>query len=615
MANISNANEILIASTKYPIVGKVQTSLASVWPEKMVTGDYTKDSGLVYSSWIIADNRGGIGIKDMDERNESNRYWWGVLNTDFKGHLLLPPLVTDCTNATGTSGPAVAAMISYNSLLYVAFANKVYSINAGNTYSSLLRTITSTATDAIKYDGKIYFACTSDFERFDGTTWQKGSDLGSAQTCKFFAEWDSKLFVLDDSGDLYWSVDEGVTWTASAKSKLDSGEHTSLLLGPNASGETIIYMGTKRGLYALDFDHQHWIETGLMVPYHPKAGAGAVTWRSVIYFPAGMGVYAYDPMNATITPIGLDRDHGVEADYRGTIVKIVPGHNALYALVDIVGDSSDTRTLWPSKDQTDSVFADTATSSGVFKFNGVGWSILKLSGTEDESTSTAVVASVSDSYRLYFGMERSLMYIDLNPDLANPMEISTYEYDTPGRLYTPWFDGDNATVDKLAIRGTAYTTGCSAYETVNVVYGKDYADDTWVALTGSIVSDGETASLFGSGAGAVFKSMRFKTTMTRGSTTTNSPDMRWLRLDYIKLQDAKWFYEVTINIPENGYDGYSAWVMLSNLKAAVASKTLSLFEYRHDELINTRVRVHRVEGLELTGEDSSSKYKVLLMEV
>ena len=112
-----------------------------------------------------------------------------------------------------------------------------------------------------------------------------------------------------------------------------------------------------------------------------------------------------------------------------------------------------------------------------------------------------------------------------------------------------------------------------------------------------------------------FKSIRFSTTMTRGTTTTNSPDVRWIRLDYIKLQDAKWFYEVTVGIPSNGYDGLSAAAMLSQLKSAVESQTLSLFEYRHDESINTRVRVHRVEGLENTGEDGSTKYKVLLMEV
>ena len=614
MANISNANEISLFGNRYPIEGKVKPTLASVWPEKMVTGDYTKDSGTIYSSWVMADHRGGIGVKEMREREDPNRYWWGTLNTDFKGHLVLAGNVA--VNSA-TPSPEVMAIVGFLNVVYVAHAAKMYTVNSAGTRTDISKTLIRSPYDAIKHNGKIYFSCKSDFERMDSSgTWQKGSDLGSAQTCMHFTEWDSKLMTIDDDGDLYWTVDEGVTWTANAKSKLDTGEHTSLFVGPNASGESIVYMGTKRGLYALDFDHGNWIETNLPVPYHPHAGKGATTWRSIIYFPAGLGVYAYDPQQGVITGVGLDRDDGVPSEYRGNIVKLIAGHNALYALVnvDLQGEAG-VRSLWQSKDSTDSVFAESGISTygAVFKYTGRGWSVVIVSNTSDESGATGAIATVGGVYKLYVGMATDLLSIVLNPDLANPLEIPTYNFNSTGSLIEPYFDADNATADKLAVRLTTYVTGLTgSTDNVVVSFDKDYEDSFTTAST--ITTNGETEYTFGSGAGLVFKSIRPKIVMTQAGIF-DTPDVRWMRLDYLKLQSSKYAYDLTVTIPANGAYGNSAAKMLSNLKATIESQVLGVFEYRHDGIIDKQVRVYRMEGEESSGEDGAARYKLYLVEV
>lgn len=96
-------NEILLNSKRYKINGPVRPSLASIWPEKIVVGDTTKDDEQVASTWIISDQRGGCLIEAMDESIHIDNFYWSTANTDYKGHIILPPLATEITLPTTTA--------------------------------------------------------------------------------------------------------------------------------------------------------------------------------------------------------------------------------------------------------------------------------------------------------------------------------------------------------------------------------------------------------------------------------------------------------------------------------------------------------------------------------
>ena len=87
-------NEIDLNSIKYPIKGKVSPSLISVMPGKVTIGEYSLADQQIASEWVINDQRGGLGVEEMDESIHQDRYWMSTCDGRFKGHLTLPPLVT-----------------------------------------------------------------------------------------------------------------------------------------------------------------------------------------------------------------------------------------------------------------------------------------------------------------------------------------------------------------------------------------------------------------------------------------------------------------------------------------------------------------------------------------
>ncbi len=318
MSDSIRAQEISLFGTFYPIIGQVSLSIASQWPEKVQTvGDFTKDSERIASSWVISDQRGGLGIKDMDEQKDQFRFWWSTCNPDYKSHLILGVLPTAC-GAPGLG--AVNILIDYNNSLYAVQGADVYRwTEATRTWSASLRTLGAPPTDAIVHRNRLYFACGADFERFDGTNWTTGFALSTAQRAsRYFVEWDDRLMVLSNAGQLIWSTNEGVTWTNNALLLLEPGSATSLFLYRNAAGTVVAHLGTKVGLYVLDFANSRWIPTELQLPKYNYGCLGATAWRDAAYIPFGMGMYHYVSSNpAVVTPVGLDRDYGVPSEYEG----------------------------------------------------------------------------------------------------------------------------------------------------------------------------------------------------------------------------------------------------------------------------------------------------------
>ena len=101
MANsVVEANEIFLNGVYYPTTRPVRSTLASIYPAKVVIGDTTKDSQLRSSIIAWSDWRGGIGINRMEGGGEVNRAWYSTCQLRYKNHLVLPGLVTESTSPT-----------------------------------------------------------------------------------------------------------------------------------------------------------------------------------------------------------------------------------------------------------------------------------------------------------------------------------------------------------------------------------------------------------------------------------------------------------------------------------------------------------------------------------
>ena len=109
MTRVYRASEILLNNQPFPIQGMVRPRLASTYPNKIVIGDFTKDDEQIGSTWIISDQRGGIGIEEMDEEIHADRSCFSSCNARFAGHIILPPLATEITPPWGSPSAVINA--------------------------------------------------------------------------------------------------------------------------------------------------------------------------------------------------------------------------------------------------------------------------------------------------------------------------------------------------------------------------------------------------------------------------------------------------------------------------------------------------------------------------
>jgi len=306
VTSVTRPNEIYLYGYYYPIVAPVKVLEVSPFAPKQVVGDFTKDSEKNKSSIVWSDQRGGVGIKNMVEGKDDNRCDWSTCELGYAGHLVLPPLATDCTNPI-TALTDCAILIEYANEQYAAFGNDLRKwVNGTSSWSANLGTLSGFPTDAYVHKNKLYFACGTDFDRWDGTNLVTGVTLsGGVKATRYICEWDSKLFILSNGGVLQYSTDEGVNWTSLVTSTLESGSFNSLFLDYNTDNDLVLNMGTKVGIYALDFTNSKWIDAHLTYPQHDYAALGAGRWREASYIPVGTGVYRLDISSnkVIITPI------------------------------------------------------------------------------------------------------------------------------------------------------------------------------------------------------------------------------------------------------------------------------------------------------------------------
>lgn len=804
MGRVVEPNEVLLNSVRYPIQGRVRPSLISQFPGKIVVGDYSKETEQVASSWIISDQRGGILIEDMDETTDANKCWWSTCDLRYKGHIILPPLATDCgrgqanwaastvyalTNlvqattynnryyectTAGTSGGTeptwgttvggttadntvvwtcraekdvykifelggavyacydkylrvfdntntdfndVEKVFSYNPTDIIVFQGAVFAgfdesdaiwqraipttgvidnadfddwtagapddwtaggggtltantdptyIHSGE-YSALLtgvaaaKTLTQSLPFSTAFRGKQFTATayghcanagnyiriddgvgTTD-TAFDDTFQQKSvvrtlnaaatkldivsnsphtgtaklyvDSVGitmtdsspwiqpTAQTAKFFTIWGSLLFKINNAGELSYTAD-GVTWYASGTIPAPFGNVTGLGTYRDASGNSIIYARTEKGLFAHDYDNSDFIQTELALPSHPTAGLGATHWHAGYYVSAGLDILKYVAAStATITSVGLDREAGLPAEYQGEVTSITKGYNEIFALVD-------------------STYGSGSTYSSVMAYNDTGWQCKWLSGTANKASKCGLISSAYSSYRYYWGADNKVYYIPLQRNLLNPTKVATTTYASSAIHISPWFDAGWENINKLAVSLKVYCVGTSATgETVTVSYRLNHSYDDiasgWITLTPTITSTGETEYSLASGVGVAFKTIQFRFDLARGSTTTNTPDIQYAVLKYVKLLPPQWGWTFTADCTKPKYKGRSAAQLIDALVTAAETETLLVFTFRNDEggTETYKVKVKNLVGNIASGINKQGEYTVQVIEV
>ena len=163
MANaVVDTNEVFLNGVYYPTTRPIRSTLASIYPAKVVIGDTTKDSNLRSSIIAWADWRGGIGINRM-EGGDTNRAWYSTCQLRYKNHLVLPGLVTASTAPNHSLSDAKIGAINTISDAVYAFWNgtvlespKLYKYsNTPGTWGEETQSATDQVTDSIVFTNAI----------------------------------------------------------------------------------------------------------------------------------------------------------------------------------------------------------------------------------------------------------------------------------------------------------------------------------------------------------------------------------------------------------------------------------------------------------------------------
>ena len=664
-AKVESPNEISLGGVYYPLTRPVQSVLTSIYPSKVVIGDTTKDSQARTSVIAWSDWRGGIGIDRMESGGDVNRAWWSDCQLRYKNHLVLGNLAnqTDTIGhgrATAGAGTGIATINEFDDKIYAVWngssgeSPRLYVYNNTSDYWWDGRTednyISQTGSDAFgvpdqvtdslnftKHDGTNYlvlahydangsgysYATVPSYDGSNNAAWTNDST-----DTKYLVEWDNRLWGISHAGQLWYALTLG-TEVNDAVLPLPAGYCTGMFVARDAAGEPVIYVSTKKGLWAHDAANARFVKTEVEFPFHPHAGKGADRWRDSIYFPSGLGLYRYiNGANAAVlTVVGPDRDDGLPEDNRGTIMLTEGTHNELLVGVDAttaptITSSDSIPFQWKVQQRAGSQCIDKETgSSSILGYNELGWETKWVADTEGRRIDAMHVSNaysdVNENYRLWFGFNDYVYYMKLPVDIINPSRVSEFEYESSGTHETPWFNAGQSEVDKLALKLKVEVQDSSSSETVQVQYATDYAE-TYLPL-GTIESDGITTYTFGSSAGTKFQAIKFKLTLSRASSTDadkkKTPDVVSMTLEWRKKLEAKWGHQVELDLNKE-YKGRSPKDLRAALLSAVESETLVEFTFRDDTSTNRNFYVDVVSatGIEFSGYDERGTTSINLVE-
>ena len=616
-SRVTQANEVYLNTTRFQLAGQVTSSLISEYPEKLITGDYGRDSHKNISVQTWNNQRGGMGVHRM-QIGQDDRCEFSQLDLRHQGHLTHWATV----NVTTGVPDAIPLISELDGVIVAAFDTDIRDLSNLD-WTTSRHTLAATPTDVrngnVGGTEYLVFCYTTGYAYSSAiATW--ATSTKDALNIEF---WDGKLWGIDATGQLWYTLTMGSGEINDAQLLLENAEVvTGLLRGRAADGEFILYAVTSKRLLAHDFQNRRFVQVeGIMLPdnnltTHERS---AITWRERIYLAAGRGLIEYDPVGRTIRPVGFDLDDGMPAGYDVKINCLAASVTELFAGCGPV--SSNDVNL-------------------VMAWDGHGWAMHDLSGISSTTpiqsmhVTTRANAQSLPGYRLYWGYEITDTYRVVSrviPDgYGRLTNIDGFDFGSVIMAHHyPVFDAGQSDITKVALRLKMEVEGADATQEVQVYIDFDgtgtftLLDDTYTndssfnATDDAIEAAGVTTFHFPSVAnpsGTEFRTAQIRFTSVPGGTDPPT-DVISATLEYFKVLDPKWGFAFDLDL-NGSYSDQSSAQQRAALVTAAELATLVEFTFR-DDTGNTRnyyVNVRQVTGMEETGHNERGIVHVRLEE-
>lgn len=640
-----------------PVEAEVRTSQLAVFERKVTIGDASKDSDDYISSWILSDFSGGLGVRDLNEGADTNKFYWGMAETRFVSQVALPPLAAAPPLPGGVTGGAYPLGDVYGNALndrgstvastfYVAWGPDPGSSNqyavvgyneATDTWHSAAATkLTSRplekgtpfcgyASDGIT---SLYVPMgASGYARITETTGGSatvtnvaaGASSPKAVTMCVFTD---RLFALDTDGRLWktpgkvpggsddvWTLIQAPSETSSAllQMKFDRSQTPRKLISyVNRSGEPALCLVTDSGLLMfeeMDTESGRWQQTAVQYPPHPDFGLAAAVWRpgEDLHIAAGMDTVRFTSANVIVPLSGPSSGDGVPKGNLGKIVDFAPELSCLYAMID--GDSSN--------------------ENSILAWTSTGWHCVWMGGAGTAPT-WMVVSKVSGGYRLWWGFANGVVYaMPLRQSFHNPRAVQDGETGTgldqfasTGFVITGRFDANMTGFNRIASHVVVDADWASPTDKILIEYQTE-STDTWQTL-GTVTSTGVTSFSFDPDGdtfseGLEFNWIQFKMTFSRGGGNDRiSPILRSMMMGFVKIPQNTESFVFTVPLPKRTWMGRTANEIVHYLEGLLTSGSFLKMVHQDNEY---RVKVAGVSGADATGDDYSGARTVNVIAI
>jgi hypothetical protein len=590
-------------------------------------GDYTRDSDDILSSKIWTQFVNGIGYDRIREGSDEGVCWYSNLWTRTPYQLALNRRVESVDGIRYPLGDLAGEF-------FAASDTQVKPVDASTLTvgSALTNNLTGPPVGkGCSFEGNQYIPLGSaGYAYHNGTTVTNSVAIDNVID---FIVWDStvpRMMALCSDGTFHQTFD-GTTWDQKAALNSDYVPRGLVHYVDRQENEAI-YLVHSKGVAAWDPVSEFLIPTRLLFPAHPDNAKGAAMWRTGedLFISAGLGAYRYNL--ASISPMGLDRNSGIPAEFRGYITDFEPEHNSLLTYVrgKAVTESSDPAIEFDPGQDSEPLDLDVAQArSLVVAYTGFGWHPIWESADADGEPNWIVVSEGDETYRIWWGYgvdADSRCYTQIIPrGFTNPkqlMEVGEGDFQSTGYLDTGWFDANMQEFEKVGDRFEVRLDYGSTTESVTVKYQVDY-DTTWYTL-GAAEATGKSVFYFGVDTtedmkifsyGLAFSRIRFRLEFV-SSDTTLSALLDSFVLKFRKLPLESSTHELMFPLIFDDCYGRGPWEVKKELDALMSSRQFVRLRLDSDpETPSKRISLSLVGGDDSTGQDYRGFRRVTVIEI